>query len=73
MNKYLERKGVQYKRGNIWALYSKYDKCGYTGVGWYTYNKDSKGRDLVRAHTYWTTKGMAFIRELLIVDGFWSD
>lgn len=72
MNKYLEQKKVQYKRGDIWVLYAQYDKCGYTGTGWYTYGKDVKGRDLVRAHTYWTVKGMAFIRELLISDGLWE-
>jgi anti-repressor protein len=74
MNKYLADKGIQYKRqGDIWKLYAQYDSCGYTGVGWYPYSKDAKGRDLVRAHTYWTAKGMAFIRELLIADGLWED
>lgn len=72
MNKYLEQKKVQYKRGDIWVLYAQYDKSGYTGTGWYTYGKDVKGRDLVRAHTYWTVKGMAFIRNLLIADGLWE-
>lgn len=73
MNKYLADKGVQFKRqGDIWKLYAKYDSCGYTGVGWYPYAKDAEGRDLVRAHTYWTIKGMAFIRELLIADGLWK-
>ena len=74
MNKYLADKGIQYKRqGDIWKLYAQYDSCGYTGIGWYPYSKDAKGRDLVRAHTYWTAKGMAFIRELLIADGLWED
>ena len=73
MNEYLAKKGIQFKNGEIWTLYSKYDKCGYTGVGWYEYGKDIKGRALVRAHTYWTVKGMAFIREKLIEDGYWQD
>ena len=74
LNKYLADKGIQFKRkGDIWKLYAKYDKCGYTGIGWFPYAKDSQGRDLVRAHTYWTTKGMAFIRQLLIEDGYWTD
>lgn len=73
MNEYLAKKGVQFKNGEIWTLYSKYDKYGYTGVGWYEYGKDIKGRALVRPHTYWTVRGMNFIRELLIKDGLIND
>lgn len=73
MNEYLAKKSVQFKNGEIWTLYSKYDKYGYTGVGWYEYGKDIKGRALVRPHTYWTVRGMNFIRELLLKDGLIKD
>lgn len=73
LNQYLKQKGVQYKRGEVWVLYQKYASESYTKVGWFTYGQDSNGRDLTRAHTYWTMKGIAFIRELLKKDGQISD
>lgn len=73
LNQYLADKHVQYKRGDVWMLYSKYDQCGYTRVCWYNYSEDTKGRVLSRAHTYWTGKGMAFIRSLLIADGLLTE
>lgn len=69
LNKYLQRKKVQYYRGDVWLLYAKYQSCGYTKVCWYNYNEDSLGRPLTRPHTYWTGKGIAFIRDLLKADG----
>ena len=69
LNKYLQQKKVQYNRGDVWLLYSKYQSCGYTRVCWYNYNEDSYGRPLTRPHTYWTGKGLAFIRDLLKADG----
>ena len=73
LNQYLQQKKVQYNRGDLWMLYAKYDSCGYTRVCWYNYAEDSKGRALSRPHTYWTGKGMAFIRDLLIADGLWNE
>ena len=73
MNQYLHRKQVQYEDGEVWKLYAKYQSCGYTRYCWYNYSEDSKGRPLSRAHMYWTSKGMAFIRELLIKDGLIKD
>jgi len=73
MNQYLHRKQVQYEDGEVWKLYAKYQSCGYTRYCWYNYSEDSKGRPLSRAHMYWTAKGMAFIRELLIKDGLIKD
>ena len=69
LNKYLQEKKVQYNRGDVWLLYAKYQSCGYTRVCWYNYSEDSYGRPLNRPHTYWTGKGLAFIRELLKADG----
>jgi hypothetical protein len=49
-------------------LYQKYANCGYTGEQFYPYYTDQKGKDHVRAHTYWTMKGYEFIRNLLKED-----
>ena len=78
LNKYLEDKKIQYKKsqGNgedLWVLYAKYASLGYTRICWYDYSEDTKGRALSKAHTYWTPKGMAFIRELLLKDGIIKD
>ena len=73
LNQYLYRKQVQYEDGEVWKLYAKYQSCGYTRYCWYNYSEDTKGRPLSRAHMYWTAKGMAFIRELLIKDGLIKD
>ena len=69
LNKYLQDKRVQYNRGDVWLLYAKYEAKGYTRVCWYNYSEDSYGRPLTRPHTYWTGKGLVFIRELLKKDG----
>jgi len=69
LNQYLQTKGVQFNRGDVWTLYAKYQNCGYTRYCWYNYSEDEKGRPLSRAHMYWTAKGMNFIRDLLIADG----
>ena len=69
LNKYLHEKKVQFSRGDVWELYAKYANKGYTRVCWYNYSTDSQGRPLQRPHTYWTGKGLVFIRELLKADG----
>lgn len=69
LNKYLQDKRVQYIQDGVWVLYAKYQSKGYTRICWYNYADDSKGRALERAHTYWTGKGMLFIRSLLKEDG----
>lgn len=69
LNRYLQSKGVQYKQDEVWLLYQRYAKMGLTRIVWYVYGTDSYGRDLSKAHTYWTMKGIAFIRELLKKDG----
>ena len=69
LNNYLHDKKVQYKRGDLWMLYAPYQNEGYTRICYYKYDEDLKGRALERPHTYWTGKGIAFIRELLKKDG----
>lgn len=73
LNEFLKRKKVQYFNGEVWLLYAKYEKCGYTRICWYNYSTDSNGNSLSRAHSYWTAKGMLFIKELLKADGLIKD
>ena len=73
LNQYLHQKGVQFNRGEVWELYAKYANKGYTRICWYNYSTDSLGRPLQRPHTYWTAKGLVFIRELLKSDGLIQD
>ena len=73
LNQYLKQKRVQYQQGDVWVLYEKYANKGFTRICWYDYSTDSYGRPLSRAHTYWTCKGILFIRELLKQDGLLKD
>ena len=66
LNKYLEGKKVQYLQGDTWVLYAKYQSKGYTQICWYEYHKQTGAQ---RAHTYWTAKGILFIRDILKKDG----
>lgn len=73
LNKYLSDKKVQFRQGEVWVLYSKYANKDYTRICLYDYSMDSRGKPLTRAHTYWTGKGFAFIRELLKADNLLRD
>lgn len=74
LNQYLHQKGVQFEDpAGVWKLYAKYQDKGYSRYCFYNYGEDTKGRPLSRPHMYWTAKGMAFIRELLIKDGLIKD
>ncbi|OON96024.1 MAG: hypothetical protein ATN36_06675 [Epulopiscium sp. Nele67-Bin005] len=59
LNKFLAKAGVQYKKGNVWALYACYDGKGY--VKYRTHISDGK--------TYhsmvWTEVGREFIHRLV--------
>lgn len=63
LNKLLHESGVQYRMGNQWVLYHKYQNKGYTGTKTTIY-KDSLGREQTQVHTYWTEKGKEFILSL---------
>lgn len=73
LNNFLHSKNVQYFNGETWLLYAQYERCGYTRICWYNYSKDSKGNPLSKAHSYWTAKGMLFIKKLLKEDGLIED
>ena len=68
MNKYLHKKGVQFKQGAIWLLYQDYAELGYTSTKTHSYNGND-GTVHTKPHTYWTQKGRLFIYDLLKSDG----
>lgn len=59
-NAMLHDLGVQFKQGNTWLLYSKYQNKGYTQSR--THAIDAE-RSVM--HTYWTQKGRLFLYDLL--------
>ena len=64
MNKKLHELGVQYKQGEIWLLYAKYQDKGYTQT--YLHAVDAEKS---KPHTKWTQAGRIFIYELLKREG----
>lgn len=64
LNSYLKEKGIQYKQGNQWFLYSKYSDKGYTQSVTYA----DEESDFTSLSTKWTQKGRLFIYELLKKD-----
>ena len=64
LNKKLHELGIQYKQGDIWLLYSKYQDKGYTQT--YLHAIDAEKS---KPHTKWTQKGRLFIYSLLKADG----
>ncbi|MBR1443797.1 MAG: phage antirepressor KilAC domain-containing protein [Firmicutes bacterium] len=70
MNVYLNKKGIQYKQGNLWLLYQKYADKGYTHTKTYPYYAPD-GTIHTNVHTYWTQAGRLHIYELLKADGIY--
>lgn len=68
LNNYLHKKGIQYRKGRIWHLYSEYAVMGYAGSRTHLYT-DSDGDSHSLVHTYWSPKGRWFIYCLLKADG----
>ena len=64
MNQMLHELGIQYKRGQAWVLYSKYQDKGYTHSKTFDYD-DSEGRPQVKLTMEWTQRGRLFLYELL--------
>ena len=60
LNKLLHSLGVQYKQGDIWLLYAKYQDKGYTHTSTYSLDEEHS-----KVTTKWTQKGRLFIYELL--------
>lgn len=68
MNNLLHERGVQYKQGDQWLLYKKYQDMGYTSSETINITR-SNGMPDVKMRTKWTQKGRLFIYELLKKDG----
>ncbi len=64
-NKKLFQLGVQYKQGEQWLLYSKYQNKGYTSSETIEIPNTKDGTSFVRMRTKWTQKGRLFLYELL--------
>ncbi|SFE10885.1 Phage regulatory protein Rha (Phage_pRha) [Paenibacillus algorifonticola] len=65
LNKKLYELDVQFKQGDIWLLYAKYQDKGYTQTTTHVIDADNS-----RVSTKWTQKGRLFIYELLKQKGF---
>lgn len=59
---------IQYKQGDIWVLYSKYQGQGYLKAKTYNY-ADGNGVQHSKEHAYWTQKGRLFLYDLLKQEG----
>lgn len=68
MNKLLHDKGIQFKQGDQWFLYRKYQNKGYTHSETVDIIR-SDGRPDITMQTKWTQKGRLFLYELLKADG----
>lgn len=64
MNKKLHQLGVQYRQGNIWLLYSKYQKLGWTQSETHMIERND-GTEKAVVNTKWTQKGRLGLYELL--------
>lgn len=64
MNKLLHDLGVQYKEGDQWFLYSKYQNYGYTSSETISL-KSREGGYFTKLSTKWTQKGRLFLYNLL--------
>lgn len=67
-NKKLHELGIQYKIGDTWLLYSKYQACGYTH-GKITEFYRTDGTLDTKTTMEWTQKGRLFLYELLKKNG----
>ena len=68
-NKLLYELGIQYKVGDQWVLYAKYQACGYVRSVTYEY-RHRDGRLDVKMCTEWTQKGRLFLYETLKKEGY---
>ncbi|ARF69487.1 phage antirepressor Ant [Paenibacillus larvae subsp. pulvifaciens] len=63
-NQKLHELKVQYKQGDIWLLYAKYQDKGYTQTTTHVIDADKS-----KVNTKWTQKGRLFIYDLLKREG----
>lgn len=63
-NAMLHDMGVQFKQGDTWVLYAKYQGQGYLKAKTHNY-ADLDGVQHSREHSYWTQKGRLFLYDFL--------
>ena len=63
-NAMLHDMGIQFKQGDTWVLYSKYQGNGYLKVKTHNY-ADPEGMQHAKEHSYWTQKGRLFLYDFL--------
>lgn len=66
MNKKLHDLGVQFKQGDIWLMYAKYQDKGYTQTTTHVIDADKS-----KVSTKWTQQGRLFIYDLLKQEGIY--
>lgn len=68
-NRLLHELGVQYKVGDQWVLYAKYQACGYVHSRTIEF-RHRDGTPDVKMQTEWTQKGRLFLYETLKKEGY---
>ena len=68
LNRKLHELGVIYRQGNVWLLYSKYQRTGWTQSETFMAPK-ADGTQKAVMHTKWTQKGRLGLYELLKQNG----
>lgn len=63
-NAILHDLGIQFKQGDVWVLYAKYQGNGYLKFKTHNY-ADFNGVQHAKEHAYWTQKGRLFLYDLL--------
>ena len=63
-NVMLHNMGIQFKQGDIWVLYAKYQGQGYLKAKTHNY-ADTAGIQHAKEHSYWTQKGRLFLYDFL--------
>ena len=63
-NAILHELGFQFKQGDVWVLYAKYQGNGYLKTKTHNF-PDAEGVQHSKEHSYWTQKGRLFLYDLL--------
>lgn len=67
-NSMLHNLKIQFRQGDIWVLYAKYQGNGYMKTKTHNY-VGSDGEQHSKEHSYWTQKGRLFLYETLKQNG----
>ena len=69
-NALLHDSGIQFKSGDVWVLYAKYQGNGYLKTKTHNF-ADEDGIQHSKEHSYWTQKGRLFLYEKLKSSGIY--